>query len=258
MLYSPPRKYLSWVIFLCCYRYGSCSSSKVGDVVRKPHLYQGVNLGPVRLFPRGFSWRASVDRRSGICNSRETSLVSSTCSLGESLGPLNQKQKLKKLASLWSLYPTWLAKGSVTLGLLQAVSGSDGSVGVYFLGKNVITFGRCQAFIVNDELIASLPIEGGFMTTQHSRMFRNPSKRGHPPRPARSHYGALSIRLKKNDEEFKNYYQVSTTIDGYRACLVGEGSPSSFRKWFYLSSQSMLHAYVMWRFHHFAQKQVTD
>ncbi|CAB9510159.1 expressed unknown protein [Seminavis robusta] len=147
-------------------------------------------------------------------------------------------------------YPQWLVRGAVTWGLFHAVPipGGGFSLQDRFLGINFLIFGRPHAsrfsFLKTvtskhnarlqtreGDATVTLPIIGGVLAL----------KNGYGDR------GCLWFRLQHN--EALQETKMITEIRGYHPFLIGDKLPIPFfRKMIYLSTQSVIHAYVMWRF----------
>jgi hypothetical protein len=215
------------------------------------------DLGPVRIWPNkkgGYSWEASVDRETGIATSKETGTIPTRSRLYRSLNSTSDRELLRFTDNLFSPYPTWLGKG-----LLKATPDKKGGFEIRdrLFGVNLISFGRTQgqrfSFQTNtdrgptktSQCTLALPITGGLLTLP------DPSKRNG------SNRGSLLFTLTKScevgattdsDESPKTVCSISTTIAGYHPSIAGSAPVNVFRKYTYLSTQSIVHATVMWRF----------
>lgn len=160
-----------------------------------------------------FRWTAAIDRDTGIATSREISDVSS-------------RQLSKTTVGCFSRYPQWLATPNVSFGMLKAVNRKDGSTILQdrFLQLQLLVFGKPQ---VKGKTTTILPIIGGLLAL--------PDKR--------NRYGSLVFSLENNS-------RMATSIGhGYRPALAGSPPVNMLRAWMYRSTQTVVHAYVMWRFH---------
>jgi hypothetical protein len=277
---------LGRVLLLAACSYGSCSYlvNAAPATTTTSTSPQGVNLGPVRLWPgeNAYVWRAAVDRRSAVATAQESSAVPTSSPLYRSLVETADRDLLRFAERLLSAYPSWLTKGTVTFGLLRAVPQTDGSVQIRnrIFNQNVISFGPCVghrfsyqtktpmgARQQHSTCTVSLPIAGGFLVARKRR--RNAPKNKHN----NASFGSLSMTLTKTqlldtdesggsggnlDSRSNTAFtgDLETSLQGYTPALLGSsGSPSSARKWLYLCSQSMVHGYVMWRFHHHVRGQ---
>jgi hypothetical protein len=164
-----------------------------------------------------YRWSASIDRSTGVARSRESSTIPST----------SQLAKQPSAQAIFSCYPQWLCTGKVSLGLLKARTQQDGSTFVQdrIFGLDLLKFGKRKCMGNNS---ICLPITGGIMALSDDG--RN--------------YGSLVFSIIQEGK------MMETEIDhGYRPTIAGKAPVSYFRAWTYRSSQSLLHAYVMWRFH---------
>lgn len=180
---------------------------------------------------KNFQWTAAVDRSSGIATSLEVSTAPYAYS-HESPPPLSTNVRMN---TVFATYPHWLATPSVTFGMLIAKrNAKNGSTTIQLRGTDldILTFARHVSRGKNSIL---LPITSGLLA------LRNPSSlsssRDH------SYNGALSFSMKTNQI-------LETRIEcGYRPAIAGNPPVSRARSWTYRSTQSLFHAYVMWRFH---------
>ena len=219
------------------------------------------DLGPVRIWPKkgGYSWEASVDRETGIATSKETGTIPTGSRLYRSINRTSDRDLLRFTENLFAPYPTWLVKFPVTLGLLKATPGKKGGFEIRdrLFGVNLISFGRTQgqrfSFQTNtsrgptktSQCTLALPITGGLLTLSD------------PSKPNDGNRGSLLFTLTKSrevgattdsDESPKTVCSISTTIGGYRPSIAGAAPVNVLRKYTYLSTQSIVHANIMWRF----------
>ena len=167
-----------------------------------------------------YRWTASIERSTGIATSREVS---------KAPHPLTQVQKT------FASYPEWIAKPRVTFGILTAKQKGDGSTAmqVRLCRLEVLIFGKHTCKGKNTII---LPITGGLLARPNEC----------------KEYGSLVFSLR--DEHI-----VETGIDhGYRPSIAGRPPVSNLRAWTYRSTQSLMHAYVMWRFHNYCYTAATQ
>ena len=169
----------------------------------------------VQVGAKNYRWTAAVERSSGIATSLEVS---------------SAPKPLTNACDTFVNYPHWLARPTVTFGILKAKPNPNGSTTIQLRGSglDILTFARHVSKGRNKIL---LPITGGLLA--------------HPnPRKPRE-YGALSFAMKTNQI-------LETRIEGgYRPTISGYPPVSRARAWTYRSTQSLFHAYVMWRFHNY-------
>ena len=161
-----------------------------------------------------FRWSASIDLPTGVAVSKEVSTIPPGCQL----------RKGKSPNKIFASYPSWLSKCRVTFGILKTrdVKGEKWIKDRLF-GYDILGFGKPK---VRNNCSVSIPIVGGLMAL--------PSKDGA--------YGSLVFELHSDELETRVAY-------GYRPSIAGAAPVSRLRAWTYQSTQSLLHAYVMWRFH---------
>ena len=178
-------------------------------------------------------------------------------------------------------YPQWLARGAVTLGLFRTVpiagqkgSGSSCSLQDRFFGIDLLIFGSVTSRIVQTKqrlprflqvlkrnqppegacigshsMTVTVPIVGGLLAVQKEK------------RQKSEDLGYLEFTLQQNKNQRNSATDDATQIEeeevliitkikNYSPMLVGTREPPRLlRKATYLSTQSIFHAYVMWRFH---------
>lgn len=186
-----------------------------------------------------FKWNASIDRSTGIATSRETSRVPSSCNLHRALNASSTPSKL--IENIFGRYPSWLAGWRVTFGLLRAVPVMDGRKGKQtairdsLFGVTLLSFGPGRFRARRNEYNMVIPIVGGVLAL--------PSSKGT--------YGGLSFSLLQGDSNENSTVMETSIVDGYRPTIAGSAPVSRLRAGLYRSTQSLLHAYIMSRFHHY-------
>lgn len=215
----------------------------------------------------GYFWQASLDSTLGQARSKETS--SSTWKHHRENKYKSKRSVQRVTHKLVSVYPTWLVNPKTTLGFLNCKHNPDTketTIHPRFFSKVVLlTFGPVQEVSKNtNKYKVKLPITGGLLAMQeetNSKILGN-----------RKDYGCLlfqthccdSVRLMNDDGTNKKQTNTNsltcnlqTDIAGnYCPRIAGPAPVSSLRKWMYLSSQSIVHAYVMFRFHNTWNKRI--
>ena len=164
---------------------------------------------------RGFVWTASMDRLTGKAQSNEISFPSKHWSHSNS-----------DLVDHFLCYPQWLCKGSVTLGLLKAVAADGWDVRLIGFGTSLLKLGPP----VRRGNEVQFPFQGGLMVA------KTKSRQGY-------------LKFSAYDDGV-----IQTGIVNYRASLCGVSAPTNaVRRLVYLRTQSLVHAYVMWRFHQYCR-----
>jgi hypothetical protein len=172
---------------------------------------------------KGFKWSASVDRKSGLAQSQEISYPKS------SEGHYDN-DNAKKISQRFLDYPTWLCKGSVTLGLFKAVRSSAEQSGgpcwdvrLKGTGTSMLALGLPS----KRGNVVQFPLQGGLVVAANQ--------------------GCLRFAV-------TDHGLIETNIVNYRPSICGAKPPiSAFRAGVYVRSQTLVHAYVMWRFHRYCQ-----
>lgn len=232
----------------------------------------------------GFSWEASVDPNTGTASSREVTRAPPNSRICQQL--LRDPKELQQSVDTegaWSdirykleHYPQWLERGSITLGLFRAVlvpgekGSSSCSLQDRFFGINLLIFGSIASHVQTKQRLprflqilkqnlpperaclghctVTFPIVGGLLAAQ-----KETHKKGDA-------LGYLQFTLQQNKSKRNNVLDdkqigggevvITTKIKNYSPMLVGTREPPRLlRKVTYLSTQSIFHAYVMWRFH---------
>jgi len=194
-----------------------------------------------------FKWNASIDRSTGIATSRETSAAPYSCSLCRAMNSSRTPAKL--VESVFGRYPSWLAGWRVTFGCLRAVPTMDEKNSIHatalrdsLCGVTLLSFGQGRFHVrrkLQTEYRMVIPIVGGLMAL--------PSSKGS--------YGSLVFSLIRNDDGNDSLSLVTSIADDYRPAIAGSPPVSRLRAGLYRSSQSLFHAYIMWRFHHYCSHQ---
>lgn len=191
-----------------------------------------VSLGPVQLFRRkhSFSWEASVDLKTGIASSKEYS--------SRSL----QGQKEFPVKKIFRSYTTWLCRFPVTFGIFRSVRTEQGvCLQDRIFGCNLLTFGHAKSRLlsialhegaVQNSYAVELPIIGGLLSIQAPK-------------------AALMFTFSSIHGQDGQTSSITTRISGYRPALIGQSPVSRIRSVLYFSTQSLIHAAVMWRFHRY-------
>jgi hypothetical protein len=206
---------------------------------------RGADIGPICLFngrktdksPR-FSWQASLDAPTGLARAKETSKAAFTTT-GSSRQATRKLQHFSR--NLAASYPNWLVSGSVTLGILRAVSNPNDlstTLKPRLIDLRLLSFGDLRikrATATGCEF--ELPITGGLLSL--------------PPK-GKHNRGCLNFEVitdKMTDGSVISCHLRTTIVGNYRPWVAGDPPVPFLRKWTYLSSQSLVHAYVMWRYH---------
>lgn len=209
-----------WIILLC----DCVSANKV------------TSIGPVQLSWRkhSFSWEANVDRKTGIASSKEYSSK-----------PLQQEKEFP-VKKIFHSYTTWLCRFPVTFSILRSIQTKQGvCIQDRLFGQNLLIFGHAKSRLISITLhegamqnsySTELPITGGLLASHTSK-------------------SALQFTFSTIHGEKGQTSSITTRLFGYRPTLIGQPPISMIRSAFYLSTQSLIHAGVMWRFHRYCWSQ---
>eukprot|EP00978_Attheya_sp_CCMP212_P023949 scaffold74372_cov57-Attheya_sp.AAC.3 len=227
--------------------------------------------------PVAFQWTAALDRSTGIATSTETSVLRGLQNSNNANKMFEQWVKM-----LFGSYPTWLVKSSVSFGLLRAVPFYEENDRKVVVGTSIedalfrvslLTFGLPQFSKITrnpsrattttaeklnksdetwnpstakiTEYRVDIPVIGGLMA--YSK--KNPNM----PR------GSLRFSLEQectpnnttteNNTAAHDIRMVTSITNGYHPSISGPAPVGFVRYCTYKSTQSLVHAYVMWRFH---------
>jgi hypothetical protein len=207
-----------------------------------------------------YKWQARVERSTGIASSFESSLVPPSSSLGQLLGTTSRRHDWRRATKAWfGQYPVWLCRGRTSFGLLRAVPSSNRNGGYdvvtrrWLGGVTLLSLDRPKVAVISGPELngrcytVSLPIVGGLLAVRHE---------GSKSASLGSLCFSLEIRgdHRRAPDEIKG--RLITFIQAYRARMCGPVVPTHpLRARLYLSTQSLVHAYVMWRYHWYCCQQ---
>mmetsp|Transcript_29568 Transcript_29568/g.70242 ORF Transcript_29568/g.70242 Transcript_29568/m.70242 type:complete len:263 (+) Transcript_29568:50-838(+) len=216
-----------------------------------------------RLRRTKFYWRADLASPPAAC-------VASSIEVSkfQSAGVVDLPPKRKTVVSIFSEYPLFLQRPSLTFGLCRVKPSTDGSYELRtFLLAPLLVFGKPRAINrkgrpdwlngVSEGCAAwdalcciELPIEGGLLANTRIETVKSSKK---------SDYGCLRFSFyqtictdKGADRPCSCVIVVTEIAGGYSPALAGFLSkylPFRFRKFVYSNSQRLLHEYVMWKYH---------
>ena len=201
---------------------------------------------------KSFLWRASLERSTGVASSFEQSMFHIICD-DEHITP--PKDEVKKFArDVFSNYLQFLQRLSLTLGLCRTVQSSESTCHLRssILPVDALIFGKPRVVSAKPSFICEggevlccveIPIVGGLLASLSTKATDN---------------GCLRFTwIQTKTQKQPTSIILTTEIAGnYRPSLAGSQTPiSSWRTAMYCSTQRMLHAYVMWRFHGFVKDE---
>lgn len=203
---------------------------------------------------KSFLWRASLERGTGVASSFEQSIFSIICD-DEHITP--PKDEVKKFArEIFSNYPQFLQRPSLTLGLCRTVKSSESTchlrssilpVDALIFGKPRVVSAKPSFICEGGEILCcvEIPIVGGLLANLSTKTADN---------------GCLRFtwtQINNQNRQQAARIILTTEIAGnYRPALAGSQTPiPPWRSAMYCSTQRMLHAYVMWRFHGFVMDE---
>jgi hypothetical protein len=245
------------------HRHSSRSSRSKG--VKSP---KRSNIGPYPFFlsPFGkFRWQASLDSASGRASSQEVS--QKEWHHHYETPKASQQSVFRVSDKLIGQYPQWLVRPKVTLGLLTCSrkdpETKETSIRPRFWNRvDLLTFGPIQVSKKSNMRCKwKLPITGGLLV-DHSSSISSSSSSGSLGEKKRD-MGCLVFETTTTSTTAATTppsltCRFESSIAGnYGPWIAGPAPIPSHRKWTYLCSQSIVHAYVMWRFHNAWNKRVT-
>ena len=213
-------------------------------------------LGPVRLCPgkASFAWKAAVDRATGIASTLETSQAPKKSPLFRHLDDDIDENLPLVATELFADYPAWLCRFPVTFGTIRAVPMHGGyEIRDRLFGTLLLAFGKARTHHFSIEKKR----EGGLSIQQSRSTVSIPITGGLLSRPVAASDSALvcTISTKRVQREKRTLQpelescSIFTKLYGFRPFLTGDGPVHPLRAWFYLSTQSIVHAHVTWRLH---------
>jgi hypothetical protein len=183
-----------------------------------------------------FAWQASLDRATGLAASKETSQLQlkhktpSKPMLARLCDQIVRQHKLSKCSTEFvSTWTKFLCSGPVTLGFFQAIKDDKGfsSLQPRWLPLPILKFGEIRRRHYN---AWEIPIQGGFLSLTG---------------PRNNTRGKLTFQVHQKHDRVC----LQMNIVDYRPWLAGQAPVPLVRKSLYLSTQSIVHAYITWRFH---------
>jgi len=252
---------------------------------------------------RSYQWNANLNQPTGIATSFEQSIfhkhqMPPNCYVENNDGFSNvlhrsttkKKQQIKHIVQdVFSSYPKFLSKSSLTFGLCRSVPSDVENkdckhhLQTSLLHLNMLTFGKPRIVhkpspkhILIDNKSSStekevvccieIPIEGGLLANVDSKSStKSKSKKKKEEDNGCIRFTWLQTKQQNNNEQQDIKYTkhqhpeiiLITEIRGnYHPTLAGNKLPiSNMRKILYYSTQRMVHTYVMWRYHDYVVKE---
>jgi len=231
-------------------------------------------VAALNLSKNNFQWSASVDSTSGVASSLEESLWHSSLSKKRASLLKFSKQTRILASEIFESYPHFLSLKKVTFGLCSVKKNDnkvDHCIDLYctlFKRVTLLSFGRPTKSFYNSKesasqqhygVVTEIPILGGCLVNNRIRKVKD-EESTNP-----YYYGRLRFELiiqdlakEGNKNEFPYTARLKTQIIGYKSAIVGDVPVNPLRKLTYLSTQRLVHAYVMFRFHAYASSQIID
>ena len=248
---------------------------------------------------RSYQWDANLHQSTGIATSFEQSIfrykyqMPPICSVEDVDGsssilhrppPLSttKKKQIKHIIQdIFSSYPKFLTKPSLTFGLCRSIP-SDvekedcNHLQTSLLHFNVLTFGKPRIvkpskhiFIdirpssTEKEVVCciEIPIKGGLLANVKSKSSTNRLKKKKDVDHGCIRFTWLQTKqankqLIKSKTNHPKIILITEIRGKYRPTLAGNKLPiSNMRKMLYYSTQRMVHTYVMWRYHDHVVKE---
>ena len=256
---------------------------------------------------RSYQWNANLHQPTGIATSFEQSIFHKhqsqpNCNVEDDDGSSNilhrtplstttKKEQMKNIIQdIFSNYPTFLTKPSLTFGLCRSVPSNveekedcNHNLQTSLLHLNVLTFGKprivkpSKHIFINDNRPSSteeeviccieIPIEGGLLANVESSASTTTKSKKKKKKKKKEDHGCIRFtwlqtkqpKYQQRDIKYTNHPKIIliTEIRGsYRPTLAGSKLPiSNMRKVLYYSTQRMLHTYVMWKYHDYVVRE---
>eukprot|EP00977_Amphora_coffeiformis_P022940 scaffold11972_cov134-Amphora_coffeaeformis.AAC.1 len=233
---------------------------------------------------QGFTWHASVDRTTGKATAQEISRFTATTKQHNDNNNGSNRNRaggaaalLAKTAPVLGQYPQWLCQGRVTLGLLRAKpatssGGTTTSIQTRVGGINLLTFGKpvgqrmavntshkaMSALLRQEAVQWKYPITSGLLVSRPGgSLILTLRQQQQPPSVVASSSSSSSPSSTLSPAP-PPVVVVDAVIDtqfvDYRPRIVGNTVPANpLRVGFYLGTQSLVHGFVMWRFHRYVR-----
>ena len=218
-----------------------------------------------------FHWSASI-AADGRAASQEHSTVGRPRVPAASLPEVSE--------ALVQAYPQWLAREGLPLRLLRHRRNADGTESLCVVWVELLRFGPAVLTACAPGPVWALPLKGGLLvgTATGDDGAGAGQGRGATPGPAPEQSAVPDADVDpltapsaqpfdpESDAELgwlafgfvptlEGGVVLRTGIHEYRSAIVGAGTVR-VRRWAYLGTQRLFHAFVMWRYHRWAQKQL--
>lgn len=200
---------------------------------------------PFLLSPTSnFRWKASVDPETGIASSEETSKCQ--WKPNYETPPESMRSVSRVSRQFIAYYPQWLARPKVSFGLLTTKTDPESQETMirprFFPNLSLLTFGPLQVVRSPAKAVFQykLPITGGLLALKNAKS---------PKDMGCLSFETKTTKVKQADKSELECSCISEIAGAYRPWIAGGPNTNFIRPWAYLSSQSTVHAYVMWRFH---------
>lgn len=203
---------------------------------------------PIRIH---YQWQANINPSSGLANAVETSHKEYKAI------HFQHEHLVNRIAKEFKLYPFFLQRKSVFLGILKVVQDEQNTfikLNLPFIYFTLLKLGEPKTefkWLTKEQDIASIaistfiPIVGGCLTTC--------PKPGFVQFKSVCKYPKMSCtNLKDKEYSVKNLdlnVRLETRLVDYKPMIVGMPPIHPLRKFLYLNTQRYLHVYVMRRFH---------
>ena len=191
-----------------------------------------------------FQWSGSLDSKTGLANSIERSEIAHNS---------NIETIQCRAHELFSNYPKWLVRKRVTFGSLclreRAICDS-------LFGSKLLIFDSFPSYdeesenSVGKKVHFLLPISGGGLAN------RGDNRQSE----ADFSFGSLQFTLTESNsknQETQPVLELETRVVGFKSAIAGSAPVGKVRKLIYLSSQRLVHAYVMWRYHRYISSELS-
>ena len=231
-----------------------------------------------------YNWNASINSGTGIASSLESSSLALTNIEASSSGDGGRRSARTDIQEIFSKYPDFLGKKSLSFGLLSARKNSQEKISetdligdsmngrindlallttpqdvteiclsLPIVNISLLTFGQPQTRRFSEvnihHVVTEIPILGGLLACR----CRDSDSDNNG---AEQDFGRLQFALQEGNNNLQAT-TIETRIIDYKPAIAGCAPLNPIRKIAYLSLQRPIHAYVMKRFHHYCHENIS-
>jgi hypothetical protein len=201
----------------------------------------------------GFTWSANVDRSTGLASSFESTWIAPKSRLYHKLDQEGGSVS-DVVASLFADYPLYLGKPSLFFGLARCIKTPHKyEIRLRPFNINFISFGHPSLHsdrmhdykdgTVSTVTTVSFPVIDGLLVLNRRKDY-----------PQAGSCGRLDFSVRQRHVKVMTSYALGSAflesqIVDYKPAILGHPPVPFVRRCLYRGTQSLLHAYVTWRYH---------